>query len=143
MVAQSVSRWELYSHGADVGIRGFGGKPSEAFEGVALALTAAVCEPSRVFPNHRVDIQCEAPELEALLYDWVNALIYEMATRRMLFGRYSVSIVGTHLGAEAWGEPIDPERHEPATEVKGATYTDLAVGEVEPGLWRAQCIVDV
>jgi tRNA nucleotidyltransferase (CCA-adding enzyme) len=102
-----------------------------------------VCEPSRVFPNHRVDIQCEAPGLEALLYDWVNALIYEMATRRMLFGRYSVSIVGTHLGAEAWGEPIDPERHEPATEVKGATYTDLAVGEVEPGLWRAQCIVDV
>jgi SHS2 domain-containing protein len=136
-------RWELYSHGADVGIRGFGRGADEAFEGIALALTAAVSDLSTVFPNHRVDIHCDALDAESLLYEWVNAVIYQMATRQMLFSRYRVNIVGTHLGAEAWGEPLDPERHQPATEVKGATYTDLGVAEIAPNLWRAQCIIDV
>jgi SHS2 domain-containing protein len=135
--------WELYSHGADVGIRGFGALPDEAFEGIALALTASISDPAMVFPNHRVDIHCDAPDMDALLYEWVNSVIYQMATRRMLFSRYHVTIVGMHLGAEAWGEPVDPERHQPATEVKGATYTDLGIAEIAPGRWRAQCIIDV
>jgi SHS2 domain-containing protein len=137
------ARWELYSHGADVGIRGFGVLPDEAFEGIALALTGAVCDPAAVFPNHRVDIHCDAVDIEELLYEWLNSVIYQMATRHMLFSLYRVTIVGTHLGAEAWGERVDPERHQPATEVKGATYTDLSVAELTPGHWRAQCIIDV
>jgi tRNA nucleotidyltransferase (CCA-adding enzyme) len=138
-----VSRWELYSHGADVGIRGFGGKASEAFEAVALALTAAVCDPSRVFPNHRVDIQCEAPELEALLYEWVNSLVYEMATRRMLFSRFNVSVIGDKLTGTLGGESVDVAKHQPAVEVKGATYTELKVFQNAQGEWVAQCVVDV
>lgn len=134
--------WELYAHGADVGIRGVGATLAESFEGIALALTSAVCELSAILPNHEVNIHCDAPDAESLLYEWVNALVYEMATRRMLFGRFRVSIVGTHLGAEAWGEPLDAERHQPAVEVKGATYTDLRVS-VTGGSWTAQCIIDV
>jgi len=34
-------------------------------------------------------------------------------------------------------------RHAPAVEVKGATFTELAVSEDRPGLWRAQCVIDV
>lgn len=136
-------RYELYSHGADIGIRGFGGGPAEAFEAVALALTSAVCDPQQVFPNHRVDIQCQASKLEDLLYEWINALVYEMATRRMLFSRYRVALVGARLVAEAWGEPLDIARHQPAVEIKGATYTDLRVVESDTGGWTAQCIIDV
>ena len=36
--------------------------------------------------------RCEAPDDELLLVDWLNALIYEMATRHMLFGRFAVSL---------------------------------------------------
>jgi SHS2 domain-containing protein len=115
---------------------------ADAFGGVALALTSVVCDPTRVFANSHVNIHCEAPNVEDLLYEWVNALVYEMATRHMLFSRYRISIVGTHLAAEAWGEPLDVLRHEPAVEIKGATYTDLKVSETG-GRWTAQCIVDV
>jgi SHS2 domain-containing protein len=46
------------------------------------------------------------------------------------------------LTATARGEPVDVARHEPAVEIKGATYTALAVEQTD-GQWRAQCVVDV
>ena len=136
-------RWELYSHGADVGVRGTGTTLAEAFESIAVALTSAVCDVSTVRPSDSVSIHCEASDPEALLYEWINALVYEMATRHMLFSRFRVSIDGTHLAAEAWGEALDVGRHEPGVEVKGATYTDLRIARRDTGVWTAQCIIDV
>ena len=81
--------------------------------------------------------------LELLFADWLNALVFEMATRQMLFGRFEVRIEGTRLQATAWGEPVDRDRHRPAVEVKGATYTALRVAREPDGAWVAQAVVDV
>ncbi len=78
-----------------------------------------------------------------MLAEWLNALVYEMAVRRMLFGRYRVEIDGTRLRGQAFGEPTSVERHRPAVEVKGATYTSLRVAPTEDGGWLAQTVVDV
>ena len=43
----------------------------------------------------------------------------------------------------AMGERISPERHQPAVEVKGATYTTLRVERTGDGGWLAQTVVDV
>jgi SHS2 domain-containing protein len=136
-------RWEHFEHGADVGIRGRGPTCESAFEQAALALTAAVCDPAAVRSHVRIDLDCAAEDRELLLVDWLNAIVYEMSTRRMLFGRYRVRIADSRLRGEAWGEPVDVSRHQPAVEVKGATVTELRVIEAPPGHWLAQCIVDV
>jgi len=135
--------WEHFEHDADVGVRGVGRTPEEAFEQAALALTAVITDPARVAARERVTVRCEAPDLELLLADWLNALVYEMATRHMLFGRYAVRIEGGRLEGEAWGEPVDRTRHAPAVEVKGATYTALVVRRRGDGAWVAECVVDV
>ncbi|MGD1092445.1 MAG: archease [Bryobacteraceae bacterium] len=137
------SRWEHYAHGADIGVRGIGPTMEEAFEQAAVALAAVITDPSRVEPRNELIIQCQAPNLEVLLVDWLNALIYEMAVRRMILARFRVRIDGDRLQGTAWGEEADVARHEPAVEVKGATYTDLFVGQNAEGEWVAQCIVDV
>jgi SHS2 domain-containing protein len=85
---------------------------------------------------------CQAPSDELLLVEWLNALIYEMAVRVMLFADFAVEIEAGELRATAYGEPVDVERHEPAVEIKGATLTALQVTESAGG-WRAQCVVDV
>jgi predicted phosphoribosyltransferase/SHS2 domain-containing protein len=136
-------RWEHFPHDADIGVRGIGRTLEEAFEQAALALTAVITDPARVAARQEVDIEVEAPDRELLLVDWLNALIYEMATRTMLFGRYRVRLEGTRLRGAAWGEVVDTARHEPAVEIKGATYTALEVAQNEQGLWVAQCVVDV
>ncbi len=135
--------WEHFPHEADVGVRGFGATPAEAFAHAAVALTAVVADPAAVEPRERVAVACRASDLELLLVDWLNALVYEMATRRMLFSRFEVAIDGTQLRAAAFGEAVDATRHRPAVEVKGATLTELRVARLEDGRWVAQCVVDV
>jgi len=138
----SRAAWEHFPHEADVGIRGFGATPAEAFEQAALALTAVVTH-AEVKSVTSIKVSCEAPDLELLFVDWLNAVIYEMAVRKMLFGRFAVQINNGRLTGTLWGEPVDIERHAPACEPKGATYTALRVAKDSDGTWSAACIVDV
>jgi len=138
----SPAHWEHFAHDADVGIRGFGATPAEAFEQAALALTAIVTH-AEVKPADAVAVSCTAPDLELLLVDWLNAIIYEMAVRDMLFARFAAKIEGARLEGTLWGEPVDVARHAPACEPKGATYTALKVAQAADGSWSAGCIIDV
>jgi tRNA nucleotidyltransferase (CCA-adding enzyme) len=135
--------WAHFPHQADMGVRGIGPTLAAAFEQAALAMTAVVTDPAGVAADEAVEIRCEAPDNELLLVDWLNALILEMAARHMLFSRFEVSLDGTRLHATAWGEAVDTQKHQPAVEIKGATYTELNVKEDESGRWLAQCVVDV
>lgn len=139
----SRSHWEHFHHGADIGIRGRGATPAEAFAMAATALTAVVTEPEAVAAGTRIEIDRQAPELDFLFLDWINALVYEMATRGLLFSHFDVSLEGDRLHAEVTGEPVDIARHQPSVEVKGATFTDLKVEQQDDGSWLAQCVVDV
>lgn len=141
--AGRAGEWEHFAHGADIGVRGYGATPERAFEQVALALTAVVTRPALVRPVTTVPVRCRAPDLELLLYEWLNNLVFHMATQRLLFSAFAVRITDGALEAEARGEPVDVRRHAPAVEVKGATLTELAVREDEDGRWRAQCVLDV
>ena len=123
-------------------MRGWGATAAEAFEQAAGALTAVVTH-AEVEPKVSVGVLCEAPDLELLFVEWLNAIIYEMAVRKMLFGRFAVRIDDGRLQGTLWGEPIDVERHAPACEPKGATYTALRVAQDTDGTWSAACIVDV
>jgi SHS2 domain-containing protein len=138
-----MTHWEHFTHGADIGVRGIGDTPAEAFEQAALALTAVLCDPALVQAKDSVTFSCEAPDLEYLLADWLNRLVYEMATRHLLFSRFQVQIDGEQLTATVWGETVDVARHQPTVEVKGATYTELKVAQDAQGQWVAQCVVDV
>lgn len=135
--------WEHFAHGADIGVRGIGPTKEAAFEQIALAMTAVVTDLKSVHPTTAIPISCEAPTDDLLLADWLNALVYEMATRRMLFSAFVVAIDGSRLHATAWGERVDPIRHEPAVEIKGATYTALRVHREKDDHWLVQCVVDV
>jgi len=123
-------------------VRGFGASAATAFEQAALALTAAVTS-ARIEPKEPVEVRCEAPDLELLFAEWLNRVIYEMAVRGMLFGRFAVRVEDGRLEGTLWGEPVDVQRHAPACEPKGATYAALKVEADGDGIWSAGCIVDV
>ena len=126
-----------------MGVRGIGASKAAAFEQAAVALTAVVTDPDRVAAKECVSVSCTAADDELLLVEWLNALIYEMATRKMLFARFEVYIENHSLAGTAWGETIDLERHEPGVEVKGATCTNLKVSHEASDQWTVQCVVDV
>lgn len=135
--------WEHYEHGADIGVRGFGATKAAAFEQAALAMVAVVSDPRGVVAEDRVSMSCESADDELLLAAWLNAVVFEMAVRRMLFGRFQVNLNEGRLEGTAWGEAVSIERHRPAVEIKGATYTTLRVARTDDGGWVAQTVVDV
>ena len=138
-----MGHWQHFAHGADIGVRGHGATQAEAFAEAALGLTAVVTDPAGVRPLRTVLLQCEAPDPELLLYEWLNALVFQMSTQRSLYSRFDLRIEAGRLEAAIAGEPVDVVRHEPAVEVKGATMTELAVREDESGAWTVQCVLDV
>ena len=139
--------WEHFAHDSDIGVRGRGATVAEAFAAAGVALTAVITGPDGVAPREVVALACEARALDLLLVEWLDAIIFEMATRALLFSDYSVTIDGSEgawvLRGEARGEAIDVDRDAPTVEVKGATFTGLRVVEEAPGRWVAECVVDV
>jgi SHS2 domain-containing protein len=135
--------WEHFAHGADVGVRGFGRTMAEAFAYAAVALTNVICDGALVRPREVSTASCRAPAPELLFVDWLNAIVFAMATERRLFSEFEVRIDGAELHARMAGEPVDRARHQPAVEVKGATHTALRVAQAPDGRWVAECVVDV
>ena len=136
-------RWEHLEHGADIGIRGYGGTLAEAFVQAALAMSGVVTELDSIDTDEPITVECEAQAPDLLLVDWLNEIVYQMATRKMLFARFDVEIQENRLCARLYGEPTDPGKHQPAVEIKGATFTELSVHRTDNGEWIAQCVIDV
>ncbi len=142
-LAQAFPHWEHFQHQADIGIRGIGTTIAEAFAQAALALTAVITDPSSVTPKTSITISVSAEDLDALLFDFLNLVIYEMETRHMLFSQFDITVTGSQLRATLTGEPVDTSKHHPAVEVKAATYYELLVCHQSNDSWCAQCVVDV
>jgi len=140
----TTAAWEHFEHRADIGVRGIGRDMAEAFAQAALAMTAVITDPARVRPEHSVRLACSEADPELLFVDWLNQVIFEMATRGMLFSRFDIHIGGNgELQAVIRGEAVDRARHTPVVEIKGATFTELSVQQQPDGHWVAQCVVDV
>lgn len=143
MLKKHTSYWEHFDHDADMGIRGIAPTLAESFEQAALALTAVITDPDAVEEATSISIKCQAPDNESLFLEWINELIYQMAVHNLLFGRFEVTIGHGELSATASGETVDRKKHQPAVEIKGATFTELRVYQNNEAMWVAQCIVDV
>lgn len=134
--------YETFEHEADIGIRGFGSTPEEAFAHAAAAMYSVMLNVDRVEAKEKRNLSVSAPARDQLLVEWLNALLAVTDIDRIVFSKFSVTIRGNDLYGEAWGEPLDRERHETGVEVKAATYYLLHVG-TESGKYVAQCVVDV
>ena len=134
--------WEHFAHQADIGVKATADSLGKAFEDAAVGLTAIIAEPQKVDAKESVKIECSAKNEELLLVNWLNAIIYEIAVRKMLFSRFEVRIDDLKLSATIWGEKINQAKHSPAVEPKAVTYNQLSVKN-EKGKWIVQCVIDV
>jgi SHS2 domain-containing protein len=135
--------WETFEHDADVGLVVRGRDGRELFAEAGRALFDLVCDLDAVEERRAWDLAGEAENVEALLVDWLNDLVYLFegegaVCRRFAFSSWSE----TGYGARAFGERADPGRHAPRDLVKAATYHGLAVRRGESG-FEATVILDV
>jgi SHS2 domain-containing protein len=135
--------WETFEHEADVGLVIRGSDGPQLFCEAGRALFSLVCDLDKVEERGRYALTGEADSVEPLLVDWLNDLVFLFQARDVVCRRFSfASWTNTAYSAEAFGEPVDAERHAPRDLVKAATYHGLSVAKGESGL-EARVILDV
>lgn len=143
MEIQQADRFEFLPHTADVAVLVRGESLPALFENAAAALFALMVDLECVQERTSRDVELRSADLEGLLVDWLNELLFLFETERMLFRRFQVRELDTsQLRATAWGEGLDLSRHRVRTSVKAATYHGLEIERVG-GLYTARMVFDV
>ena len=138
--------FETFEHKADVGVRGTGKTKEEAFAECAKAMFSVMVDLETIDSKEKIDIEIETNDLESLLVDFLNHLLYLRDVNETLFNKFDLYIIneedGWKLNGKVVGEKINKKKHDIKSDVKAASYHQLKVEE-KNGKWLAQCVVDV
>ena len=134
--------FELRNHTADVAVEAcaptLGGVFAAVADGLAAAHVDAVPETGERF---EVVVAAESPE--ALLFDYLDRLIYERDVRDVLPVDHAATVTGGagewRLEGSARGVPVAGLG---AREIKAVTYSQMVLEETAEG-WRAYVVFDV
>lgn len=123
-----MKRFDVVEHTADTGIVAYGADLKEAFANAAYAMFTLIADLEGVREDVRRPVKVESEDLEGLLVDWLNELLYVFEVERTIFRRFEISeLSNTGLKAEVCGETMDPPRHRLRSGVKAATYHMLNI----------------
>lgn len=136
-------KYRLINHTADLGIEVYGEELQELFSNAGFALFDIMTDISKVKETTKKVITVEGSDLEQLMVNWLNDLLYLFDVEGLLFKKFEVQeVAGNHLKALIAGECYDPDRHVIETAVKAATYHQIQVVK-ENDRWRARIIIDL
>ncbi len=136
-----MKRFQLIEHTADTGLVAHGSSLAEAFANAAYGLFSIIAELNKVRGGESRPVAVSAEDVEGLLFNWLNHLIYIFEVEYLLFKRFDITEFTEHnLKATCWGETYNPSRHQLKLGVKSATYYMLKVDRERN---RVQVIFDV
>ena len=123
-----MKRYRLIEHTADIGLVAYGSTIPEAFGNAAYGMFSIIAGLGTVRETESRRLEVSDNDLEGLLFEWLNRLLYYFDVELLLFKRFEVSIMAEdRLKAICYGEKFDPSRHKLKTGVKSATYHMLKV----------------
>ncbi|WP_227374157.1 archease [Haladaptatus halobius] len=145
--------FSLREHTADVAVEATGESLAAVFAAVADGMAAAMCD-DVPDDGERFDIAVRAEGREALLFDYLDELIYQRDVRGVLPVDNDASV---DEGRESDGRGSDEREDEwvlsgsargvplaglGAREIKAVTYSEMVIEETSGG-WRAYVVFDV
>ncbi|MFB6189517.1 MAG: archease [Halapricum sp.] len=134
--------FRLRDHTADVAVEATADSMDGVFAAVADGLAAAMCEDAPE-TGDRFSVHVTAESAEALLFDYLDDLIYQRDVRNVLPVDNRADVTETSEGwavdASARGVPLSTIT---AREVKAVTYSEMVLEQTEDG-WRAYVVFDV
>ena len=139
-------KFKYLDHTADLEFISYGKTLNEVFANSALAFFTATLNPGSVEIKESREIKLSAPDLETLMHDWLNELLFLFEVEFLVFREFKVEIEKLNenyeLYAECSGEELDLKRHTIDAEIKAVTYHNLSVEE-RNGLWEARVLCDI
>jgi SHS2 domain-containing protein len=126
--------YETLDHTADILIKCTGETIWECFEGSAYAMFDQMVDISSVEGTMKFIFEVEAENMEDRLYSFLSELLFIADSESVVMNRFKVDPNVSGLSCEAYGEPLDAEKHRPKAEIKAITYHMMSVDESEPSV---------
>src|SRR3989338_1527285 len=139
-----MKKYKFIDHTADVMFEAYGENLNKVFENAALATFEVQCNLKKVERKVKKKIKLKNEDMEKLLFDFLEELIYLKDAKYLLFNKFKVKIdkeKGT-LTAEIKGEKINPKKHELKTDVKAITLHKFKLKKVKEG-YKVRVILDI
>ncbi|MFH0737080.1 MAG: archease [Candidatus Micrarchaeota archaeon] len=132
---------------ADIAFEATGKTLEDMFRSAAEAMTNTQIEDLRELEiKVEKKITLEAPDIERLLHDFLQELIYLKDADLLLFKKHELRIAQTSKGysltASLKGETIDMSKHKMLVDVKAVSWHKFKVEKTKSG-WKAVVIIDV
>ena len=132
---------------ADIAFRAWGTDLEETFISAADAtMNVMVEELNAIEPRQRRELRLENDELDLLLFNFLQELIYYKDAEKLMLRVYQARVSSETrpyvLEALGQGETLDPERHHPRVDVKAVTLHHFRLQKTERG-WEAMVILDI
>lgn len=135
--------FEIFEHTAEVGFRAFGRTLEEAFSNAGRATFSIMVDLEDIGTEENVSFEIESENRKALLYDFLDELIYLRDVKDMVFSSFDVGIKESEktlaLECDARGQKIGGM---PGHDVKAVTYSQMEIEEKE-GRFMVQVVLDV
>lgn len=123
-----MKKFEFIEHTSDIGLMAYGKTLAEAFANAAGGMFSIIAELDSVGEAESRRVEVCADDIEGLLFEWLNSLLYYFDVETLLFSRFDITeFEDTRLVAVCHGEKYDSSRHRLKTGVKSATYHMLEV----------------
>jgi SHS2 domain-containing protein len=136
--------YTLREHTADIAVEATASTLGGLFGAIADGLAAAMCESIPEGGGDRFDVECHAESTEALLYEYLDQLIYERDVRLVLPVDNEAHVTEETrdewvVDASARGVPL---AEIDAREIKAVTYSEMVVDRRD-GEWYGYVVFDV
>jgi SHS2 domain-containing protein len=128
---------------ADVAFIAYGRDLNELFANAALAMFEVMIDTNQVEKKVEEKVFVEGYDLESLMFNWLNELLYVSDSKNLAFSSFDVKVNEKDFKIEAVckGEEIDHKKHQTRTVVKACTYHKMIIWKDET--WKAQVVLDI
>ena len=132
---------------ADIAFEATSKTLDELFIQAALATTNVMLRDlKKIQEKERREMKIEADEIDMLLFNFLQEIIFYKDAEQLIFNRYDLKIDAggpvLKLSAVVYGETLDMEKHDLIVDVKAVTLHQFEVKKTDAG-WEATVILDI
>jgi len=119
---------------------------NDLFAQCALAVEEVMVDVTKFGTNEKKEIKGENKNVEHLLFDFLDDIVFYKDSERLIFSEFKIKVEEKEgkyfLTCQAYGEKINPDKHEQKVDIKAITMHMFEVKKTKEG-WYAKVLVDV
>jgi len=124
--------YKLLDHATDAIIEVTASDLPEAFLIAANSVVEITLDRNTVEEKEEMVIKVQGKDLRYLLYNWLEAVIYQLITDGFAIKRIQLDLHKNEeyeITAKSYGEPIDLKKHNFKVEIKAPTFHEMEILE--------------